>query len=267
MKRKYYSPLSPILIRTCMLFSMYASFRWARGKNYVRKTTALIIIFSLLSTVLGFYIPYLFLLPLGPLPFLSFPFYDLWAERRLILPQPFEFSYEVGCYDICFLTTPLFQFVPQGPVTGELSPGEGWVQVDSYRVVLFDMEIGAIPYSLGLFFPLFLFFIVVNALGALLGFLISKIRITEKTKLGSNAFLGSVALGIIILAYGIWLFTRGETFQLGHWSKYYYSHGPSCLSLGAIACVIFGISWLITILLDRIIFNPFSHIYNYFTQP
>jgi hypothetical protein len=128
------------------------------------------------------------------------------------------------------------------------------------------METVAIPSGL-IFIPLFLFFIAVNALGALLGFLISKIRITEKTKLGSMAFWAAVALGIIILTYGIWLFTKGTAALTGPWSEYYYSY-PRYLpyySLGAIACVIFGISWLIMILLDRV--HVFSRMSNAFTQP
>jgi len=241
---------------------MYASCRWARGKNYVLKTTTMILVFSFLSAVLGLSV--LSYTLLGPLPLLSFPFHDYWTERRLVLPQPYEFSYEVSCYDICFVTTPVFQFVPQGPVTRELSLGEGWVQVDSFRVVLLDMEIGTVPYG-SILSLLFLFFIAVNALGALLGFLINKIRITQKNKLGSIAFWAPVALGIIILAYGIWLYTRGETFQTGPWSKYYYSHSPSCLSFGAFTSVMFGISWLIMILLDRA--HIFSRIYNAYTQP
>jgi len=242
---------------------MYASFRWARGKNHVRKTAVLIILLSLLSTVFGSPIS---VYVSGPSPFLSFPFYQIWDERRLELAPPYEYSYEVSCFDICFVIAPVFQFVPQGPVTGELGQGEGWVQVNSFRVVLLDVEIGAIP-SRVMGITLFMFFIAVNTLGALLGFLVSKTRITEKTRLRSNAFLGSVALGIIILAYGISLYAKGTTILTGPWSRYYHSY-PSYLPYyfsGALACVIFGISWTIMVLLDRA--RVFSRIHNAFTLP
>ena len=252
-----------MLIRTIMLFSMYASYRWARGKNYVRKTAVLLIVFSFLSTVFGSPISVYIS---GPSPFLSFPFYQIWDERRLELAPPYEYSYEVSCFDICFATAPVFQFVPQGPVTGDLSAGEGWVQVVSYRIVLLDVESGAIPSGV-MGITLFMFFIAVNTLGALLGFLASKIRIIEKTMLRSNAFLGFVALGIIILAYGISLYVTGTTTLTGPWSRYYHSY-PRYLPYyfsGALACIIFGISWTIMILLDRA--RVFSRIYDAFTQP
>ena len=238
---------------------MYASFRWARRKNHVLKTTALIITLSFLSTV-GLYVVLLF----PPLPFLSFPFYYVWAERRLELPRPLEYSNEVVCFDICFVTIPVFLFVPQGPATpNQVVPEMGWVDVVSYRIVLLDTEIGAVPPDL-IFFLFFLFFIVVNASGSLLGFLMSKMRTIEKTKL---AFRGQVATGIVILAFGILLFAKGTTMLTGPWSKYYHSYPtyPPHYYQGAIACIIFGISWLVMILLDRA--RVFSRICNYFTQP
>jgi hypothetical protein len=245
-----------------MLLSTYASFRWARGKNYVQKTAVLIMIFSFLSTFFGSPISVYIA---GPSPFLSFPFYQIWEERRLELASPYEYSYEVSCFDICFVTAPVFQFVPQGPVTGG-GQGEGWVQVVSYRIVLFDAETGAIPSEV-MGITLFLFFIAVNTLGALLGFLFSKTRIAEKARLRSKAFLGLVSLGIIILAYGIWLYADGTAILTGPWSRYYHSY-PRYLPYyfsGAIACVIFGISWTTMILLDRA--RIFSRISNAFTQP
>lgn len=243
---------------------MYASFRWARGRNYVQKTAALIMIFSLLSTVLGLssiFSIWLF----GPLPILSFPFYEVWAERRLELPQPFEYSYEVDCYDICLATAPVFLFVPQGPVIAGLGHEEGVVQVVSYRIVLLDMEIGAIP-SAFVFFPIFLFFIAVNTLGALLGFLISKIRFIQKSRPGSMAFWTPVVLGIIILAYGIWLYTKGTTVLTSPWSRYYHSYSRYSIHYlgGALACVVFGISWVIMTLLDRV---RVLRVSNFFTRP
>jgi hypothetical protein len=241
---------------------MYASFRWARGKDYVRKTVVLVILFSFLSTVFGSPISVIIS---GASPFLSFPFYQIWDERRLELAPPYEFSFEVSCFDICFVTVPVFQFVPQGPVTG-MGQGEGWVQVDSFRVVLLDVEIGAIPSGV-MGIMLFMFFIAVNTLGALLGFLASKTRIIEKARLRSNAFLVLVALGIITLAYGISLYATGTTVLTGPWSRYYHSY-PLYLPYyysGALACIIFGISWTTMILLDRA--RVFSRIYDAFTQP
>jgi hypothetical protein len=246
-----------------MLFSMYASFRLARAKRYAQKTAVVVLIFSFLSAVLSlpFYV-YLF----GPLPLVSFPFYDVWAERRLNLPLPLEFSWEVDCYDVCFVTDPVILFVPQGPVIGDLGQGEGIVEVVSFRVVLFDEEIGAIPsWFIGIL--LFMFFFVVNALGAFLGFLLSRIRIAQKTKVGSMAFWGSVALGIIVSAYGLWLYSKGAAPLTGPWSEYYHSYPlyPLHYFLGAAACVMFGITWSVVILLDKA--RVFSRIYNVLTQP
>lgn len=227
---------------------MYASFRWARGKNYVLKTTALIMILSFLSTV-GIYVVWYF----TPLPFLSFPFYDYWDERRLILPPPMKYSAErIDCWGICFITAIVFQLAPQGPATQSGLPEMGWVHVASYRVVLLDMEIGAVHPMLVLF-TLFLFFTAVNALGALLGFSISKIPITQKTSLGSMAFLGRIALGIIILVYGIWLFAGGEVVLTSPSSRYYNDYDPSYLVFGAWACVVFGISWLVTMIAEKLL--------------
>jgi hypothetical protein len=245
-----------------MLFSMYASFRWARAEHYAQKIAFVVLIFSSLSTVLSLPLSVAFS---GPLPLVSFPFYEVWAERRLNLPPPLKYSFEVGCFDVCFVTVPVVLFVPQGPVRA-LDQDEGIVDEVSFRVVLFNEEIGAIPsWFLGILF--FLFFSAVNALGALLGFLLSKIRVTQKTRLGAMAFLGSVALGIMVAAYGLWLYSEGIAPLTGFWSEYYhvyYSYSPYYY-FGAVACVIFGITWSVVMLLDKA--RVFHRIYNAFLRP
>jgi len=222
---------------------MYASFRWARGKNYVLKTAVLILLLSFFSafSVLMYFFAFL----LGPLPFLSFPFYANWDERRIILPEPLRYSERIDCYDIRFIAAPVFQFVPQGLVV----QGFGAVQIVSYRVVLLDMEIGAVP-SEFLWITLLLFFTMVNTVGALLGFLMRKISFIEKTDWGSTGFWGRVAFGVLVWIFGIWLFTiAGQFIQTG--SRYYSDQGPNFYFSGAVISVIFGISWLIAMIAER----------------
>ncbi len=229
-----------------MLFYAYASFRWARGRNYVVKTTALIMVLSVSSAVLGL----MSTLLLGPFPFLSFPFYAEWGERRINLAQPFEFSDRIVSYEIRFATAPVFQLVPQGPVVQDLGDGMGKVQVVSYRIVLVDTEIGAIRPEF-ILITLFLFFLIVNAVEAVLGFSISKIRIIEKTELGSIGFWWRVTLGIVVLAFGVWLFTIGEVAQTSPSSRYYYSYNLYPYVYDAFAFVIFGIGWLVLMIAEK----------------
>jgi hypothetical protein len=227
---------------------MYASFRWARGNNYALKIAALILTLSFFSAFSVLMLFFNFFL--GPLPFLSFPFNAQWDERRIILPQPFTYSDRIDCYDILFVAVPVFQFVPQGPVVHSISAEEGMVQVVSYRVVLLDMEIGAIN-SEFLMITLLLFFIAVNTIGALLGFLISKIPIIENIEWGSTGFWGRVAFGVVVLMIGMWLFTMaGQSIQTSP-SRYYSDQGPNLYFSGAVASVIFGISWLIAMIAER----------------
>jgi hypothetical protein len=233
-----------------MLFAMYASFRWARGKNYVLKTAVLIFILSFFSAFSV--LMYIFAIVLGPLPFLSFPFYANWDERRIILPQPFAYSERTNCYDIRFVASQVLQFVPKGPV----SDGIGAIQVVSYRVVFLDVEIGAID-SQFLVITLLLFFIMVNTLGVLLGFLFSKLPVVEEIESGSKGFWGRIAFGIIILVSGIWLFIIvGQFVQASPPSRYYYDQGPNLYFSGAVVSVIFGISWIIAMIAENVLSRP-----------
>ena len=78
-----------------MLFSIYASYRWVRSKNYVLKMTTFIISASFLSTIMPeFWILNLFIWPLS---LLSFPF-------SMIVNQSHSYTPIIG-YSIRFLTT------------------------------------------------------------------------------------------------------------------------------------------------------------------
>jgi len=232
-----------------MLLSLYVSFRWARQGNYVLKTSAFVIMASLFSSYLGL-IPFVSVL-FGPFPLLSFPFYDRWDERRITLPQPYNYSDRISAYEIRFLAMAILQLVPQGPLEGSFDGG--LVRVVSYRVVLLNIEIGSIlhnfTYVLG---TLFLFFFLANAVGALLGFLISKIQIVQKTEESSIYSLVRVVLGVAILLVGIWLSTIGEVKQTSPASQYYYDYDPYPYAFDAFAFIIFGVTWLASVLAERI---------------
>jgi hypothetical protein len=222
-----------------MLLSLYASFRWARKGNYVLKMAALAIVTSLLSAYFGL-LPFLSVF-FGPFTFLSFPFYDRWDERRLVLPQPYNYSDRLNAYEIRFLTMSVFQLVPQGPFEGSFDGG--FVRVINYRVIFLNMEIGAVPSEFAFAFStLLLFFFLVNVAGALLGFLMIKVRIIQKTDETRIPALVGVALSFAILLTGIWLSTLGEVKQT---SPYYFDYDTSSYTYGAFAFIWFAITWLI----------------------
>jgi hypothetical protein len=116
--------------------------------------------------------------------------------------------------------------------------------------VLLDREIGAIS-SEFLLITLFLFFIMVNTIGALLGFVMSGISIISKTNWGSTGFWGRVAFGVVVLMFGVWLFTIAGQFVQTSPSGYYSDQGPNLYFSAAVASVIFGISWLIAMIAER----------------
>jgi len=236
--------LTKVLTGDDMLFSIYASFRWARTRRYILKIGVFVVALSLLSALaLG---PLVMLF--GPLPFLSFPFYGWWTQGRLSLPQPYNYSDRIGCYEAFFLTVFIFQLVPQGSRIGSDYFGDGrGIQVVSYRVVLLDTEMGTIrPDFTYAWSMVFLFFLLINVIGAVLGFGIRKIQILQKTKWGQFGFLSRVALAIVVLSAGIWLPSTNAL----HTSKYYVDY--SGYDGDALAFVMFGIVWLTTIILENL---------------
>lgn len=232
-----------------MLLSLYASFRWAGTYHYVLKMGVLVILLSLFSSFIVWYV----LSPIFPvllaLHFLSFPFYALWEESRIILPPPYEYSQRLTGFEIHFLTNVIFSLVPQGPVVRLIGGVEGEVNVVGYRVIFLTMEVGSIPS--GIIYPLtvlFLFFMLVNIVGALLGYIIW--RIYRMHKIGkfrweSIGFFGRVALGIAILIMGIWFLTFGEVVRTSPVDAYYYDYNPYPYLFDGFAFVVFSIIWLI----------------------
>jgi hypothetical protein len=223
-----------------MLFSIYASFRWARKRHYVLKIGVFVIALSFFCTLALGPLTMLF----GPLPFLSFPFYGIWTERRLNLPQPYNYSDRIGCYEAYFLTAPIFQLVAQGPVIGERR-----IQLLSYRVVLLNTEIGTIsPEFTHASSVIFLFFILINALGAVLGFGIRRAQIMQKTEWGSFGFLSRVALAIVVFSTAIWL---SSIYGVHNTSRYYFGYDWNYTS-DAYAFAMFGVAWLMTIFAEKL---------------
>jgi len=223
-----------------MLLSLYASFRWARTEGFFLKIGTFIFLASLLSTVVG---SSLLALLFGPLPLLSFPFYQLSGERRIILPAPYNYSQRIPSYEIRFLTMEILSLVPQDPVDGSFNGG--WVMVQGYRVVFWGSEVGSLPvgseYRSTLFF---LFFVLVNVLGALLGFLISRAQIFQSKKWMAIGSIGRVLLGVVILGVGLWFSTLGEVVRTGPPTGYFYSYDPLRHLGDAFVFALFGITWL-----------------------
>jgi hypothetical protein len=227
-----------------MFFSFYASFRWARNEKYLRRLTALILVISFLSTF--------FLLPL------SFPFYSNWEVHRLRLSEPYEFSQKyLWSGEIRFFANSIFELVPQGPVEHAIGSGEGWVRVTHYRMFLLKMGIGSIPvgWELGM---LFLLFVSVNIMGALLGLLTSNVgtirqRARQPTGVSMRFWL-CVALGIAVLGTGMWL-SSGAVVSTGPSSIYYFSYNRFVYIYDGFVFISFGIAWLLVISLDRICRN------------
>lgn len=122
------------------------------------------------------------------------------------------------------------------------------------------MEVGSIPpdftYAIG---TLFLFFVLVNVTGALLGFFMSKlpmdkIGMLRRNEGGSIGLFGRVLFGAAFLVVGIWFSTIGKVILTGPVSRYYVSYNPSLYVGDALSCVMFGIVWLaMTVIEERVL--------------
>jgi len=236
-----------------MLLSFYASFRWARSEHYVLKMTVFIIVASFFSAVIGSSFAWILF---GPLPFLSFPFYAIRDEMHGSPVPPEGWSFWIPTYRIRFLTAEVSSLKAHDFV--EHVGGSGWsYQLLGYNVTFVNMEIGYIDKeSLGsypLTFP-FLFFLLVNVAGALLGFWISKIHMFQKSEWEwtSMGFLSRVALGLVLIGVGIWLSTFGvaTTVRIPPWTGDYVTTTIYPYQEDALVFVIFGITWLAIILLE-----------------
>ncbi len=247
-----------------MFFSWYASFRWAGTEQYVLKIAVFTIVASLLSAqvftllfgMLGFDTFAILFWWLGGLASLSFPFYYIWGESRIPLPSPHIYSQWIPTYEIRVPPISVLQLVPQGLVERALN-GEGLVNVLSYRVVFLEMEIGSVPsdaaYVIG---TVFLFFMVVNVVGALLGFAMSKIPMDklpkiDRIKWDSIGLFLRVLFGAIFVAVGLWFSTIGKVFLTGPVSGYYHSYNPNLYIADAFVCLVFGIVWLAIVVAEE----------------
>ena len=215
-----------------MLLSLYASFRWAGTDYYVLKMASLIILVSFFSASVGVGIgSFLF----GPLPVLSFPFYAIQDEMHGA-PVPSEgYSYWIPTYRIHFLTAEISNLKAND------SAGMWTYQLFGYHVTFLNMKIWYIDQqSLGSYrftFP-FLFFILVNIAGAILGYGINKLRTIQKIERDSMGLLVRVALGVAILTVGTGL--SAIVVRTGPAvGDYYYPFGVD----GSVF-TIFGITWL-----------------------
>jgi len=198
-----------------MLLSFYASVRCARKRNYAAKMAVFVVVVSLLSAVFGISI---IAVLYGPVAVLSFPFYAFWEEKRFPLSAPYEVSQRIVVYDIYLGGVPVSSLVPQGRVVSDVGGGVGYVDVASYEVTFLGVEVGSVPESsigpivfLSLY-PLLLplwFFMLVNAVGALLGFLASRMAggmpVFQRGELKLMSSLASVILGFVFLGVGILL--------------------------------------------------------------
>lgn len=243
-----------------MLLSLYASFRLSGEKHYFIKICVLILLLSFFSTIAD---PYF----LGALPgflfwffhLLSFPFYSWFAERRVPLAPPYTYSQRILTHDIRFLSKEILWLIPQGPVTA--SGDAGYVNIASFRVILFSMEIGSVPPDLPhVFTALFLFLVLVNAVGALLGYQLSKVKRIKELEFVESDFLIATLIGVFILGAGILLASIEPI--TGPTSPYYYDYDPYENRGQGIAFVIFGAIWLaINILSFAWIREPKKHWY------
>lgn len=248
-----------------MFLSLYASFRWAGTENYVWKIVIFVMVASLLSAqvmtvlfgALGLGDWGLLSMVLGGFLNLSFPFsYNLFDEGRILLPPPHNSSQWLRTYEIRVPTTSILQLVPQGPVERSLSDA-GWIRVLNYRVILLNTEIGSIPpdatYAIG---TLFSFFLLANVAGALLGFLMSKapldkIQISERHDGHAIGLFARILIGAAFVVAGIWFSTIGKVILTGSVSQFYASYNPSLYVGDAVACLMFGIVWLATNIVEE----------------
>jgi len=127
--------------------------------------------------------------------------------------------------------------------------------IRGYYVVFMNMEIGYIDEqslsSYRLTFP-FLFFTLVNIVGAVLGYMISKVRIIQKIEGSSIGSLERIALGIVILGAGIFLGNLGiaTTIRNPVWTGDYYNITVYPYQADAGAFVAFGVTWLVIAIVE-----------------
>jgi hypothetical protein len=233
-----------------MLLSLYASFRLARGKHYIVKIATLIILISFFSALFGVCMGWFLL---GPLPILSFPFYAIQDEMHGAPIPPEGYSFWIHTYRIHFLTTEL------STLKANDSASIGTYHLYGYHILFLNHEIGytntpystSYPLSYTLTFP-FSFFLLVNAAGAMIGYVMSKWKTLNKSQWRLKAFFGQIALGVAITAAGMYLSNIGvaTTVRNPPWTGDYYTITLYPYQLDGGAFFIYGITWLVMIILE-----------------
>jgi len=235
---------------TLMLISLCASYRLARRKHFVVKIATLIILVSFFSAFFGVCMGWFFF---GPLPILSFPFYAIQDEVHGAPVSPDGYSFWIHTYRIHFLTAELSNLKAND------SASTGTYQLYGYHVLFLNQEIGYIttPYSFGyplsytLSFP-FAFFLLVNTVGAIIGYYMGNWKALNRGKWRLTAFFGKIALGILITATGILLFNIrvATTIRNPPWTGEYITITSYPYGADAGAFFIFGITWTILMVVD-----------------
>jgi hypothetical protein len=210
----------------------------------------LIILISLFSAYFGVCIGSFIL---GPLPILSFPFYAIQDEMHGAPLPPDGYSFWIHTYRIHFLTAELSNLKAND------SASTGTYHLYGYHILFLNQEIDYIttpyfssyPLSYTLSFP-FAFFILVNTAGAIIGYAMSKRKTLNKSKGKPTVFFGQIALGVLITTAGILLSNIGvaTTVRNPPWTGEYVAITLYPYQEDAGAFFIFGITWLVMIILD-----------------
>lgn len=220
------------------------------------KIASLIILVSFFSAYVGIGIGSLLF---GPLPLLSFPFYAIQDEMHGSPIPPEGYSWWIPTYRILFLTKEISNLKAND------SAGVGTYHLFGYHVLFLNREVGYIDgQNLGnyrLTFP-FLFFLLVNSVGAVFGFVMSRWKALKKSEWRLRIFFGLVALGVIIMVAGIFLSSFGvaTTIRNPPWTGDYYTVTLYPYREDAFAFVMFGITWLAIIILDALAQDWFEKI-------
>lgn len=215
-----------------MWLSFFASFHWAGKERYALKIGILIVLFSLASTIAS--APW-WVFWGGPIPVLSFPFYKVQSET-FGPPRPGE---EIGewrhYYTINFLAREVYKVFP--------------IRYDYYQVSFAGVNMGYASYPLTIYvyvFP-FCFFMLVNVIGALLGFWAFKMNLGRGWKRRWMVVAAKSALGVAVLAFGILFFLFPAIKIVDGRSVIYQPLIEDGFAFSA-----FGATWLVIVLVETI---------------
>lgn len=233
-----------------MLLSLYASFRWAKWEHYIWKIAVFIILVSFCSATFGHRFAVVFL---GPIPFLSFPFYAIHGEVTGPPLPPMGYGNWVPNYQIIFLTQKIYSIQPKTYEVHQvnfLNLNLGSISSGDLYSGPFSSDYITNPY---LFIVPFLSFILINSVGALLGFLLSKTK-TQKSKWSLVGFWGRIVLGFAIIAAGFWAASIGvvKTERNPPWGGEYVTWTFYPYREDAAVFVLFGIAWLAIMIIETL---------------